>query len=167
MRLPRWLSGEESACQCRRFRLCPWVGKIPWRRKWQPTPVFLPGKPHGQRSLVGYSPQGHKRVRCNLATACMLSRFGLVPLCDAMHASLFCPWGFSRQEYWSGLPSPPPEDLPNPGTEPAFPMAPALGGEFFTDKSQGKPKQQQMLYIKVVERVNPKITHHRKKIFSI
>ena len=31
----------------------PWVGKIPWRRKWQPTPVFLPGKPHGQRSLVG------------------------------------------------------------------------------------------------------------------
>ena len=38
----------------------PWVGKIPWRRKWQPTPVFLPGKPHGQRSLVGYSPWGHK-----------------------------------------------------------------------------------------------------------
>ena len=38
----------------------PWVGKIPWRRKWQPTPVFLPGKSHGQRSLVGYSPWGHK-----------------------------------------------------------------------------------------------------------
>ena len=37
-----------------------WVGKIPWRRKWQPTPVFLPGEPHGQRSLVGYSPWGHK-----------------------------------------------------------------------------------------------------------
>ena len=36
------------------------VGKIPWRRKWQPTPVFLPRKSHGQRSLVGYSPQGHK-----------------------------------------------------------------------------------------------------------
>ena len=34
----------------------PLVGKIPWRRKWQPTPVFLPGKSHGQRSLVGYSP---------------------------------------------------------------------------------------------------------------
>ena len=34
----------------------PWVGKIPWRREWQPTPVFLPGKSHGQRSLVGYSP---------------------------------------------------------------------------------------------------------------
>ena len=44
------------------------VGKIPWRRKWQPTPMFLPGKSHGQRSLAGYSPQGHKRVRHNLAT---------------------------------------------------------------------------------------------------
>ena len=40
----------------------PWVGKIPWKRKWQPTPVFLPGKSHGQRSLVDYSPCGHKRV---------------------------------------------------------------------------------------------------------
>ena len=38
----------------------PWVGEIPWRRKWQPTAVFLPGKFHGQRSLVGYSPQGHE-----------------------------------------------------------------------------------------------------------
>ena len=38
----------------------PWVGKIPWRRKWQPTPILLPGKNHGQRSLVGYSPWGHK-----------------------------------------------------------------------------------------------------------
>ena len=46
--------------QCRRPRFNPWVGKIPWRRKWQPTPVILPGKSHGQRSLVGYSPWGHK-----------------------------------------------------------------------------------------------------------
>ena len=38
----------------------PCVGKIPWRRAWQPTPVFLPGKSHGQRSLVGYSPWGRK-----------------------------------------------------------------------------------------------------------
>ena len=37
-----------------------WIGKIPWRRKWQPTPVFLPGKSHGLRSLVGYSPRGRK-----------------------------------------------------------------------------------------------------------
>ena len=38
----------------------PWVGKIPWRRKWQPTPVFLPGESHGRRSLVGYSPWDRK-----------------------------------------------------------------------------------------------------------
>ena len=38
----------------------PWVGKIPWRRKWQPTPVLLPGESHGQRSLVSYSPWGRK-----------------------------------------------------------------------------------------------------------
>ena len=38
----------------------PWVGKIPWRGEQQPTPVFLPRESHGQRSLVGYSPQGHK-----------------------------------------------------------------------------------------------------------
>ena len=42
-RLPRWLSGKESASQCRSCRLDPWVRKMPWRRKWQPTPVFLPG----------------------------------------------------------------------------------------------------------------------------
>ena len=44
----------------RRRSLDPWVRKIPWRRKWQPTPVFLPGKSYGQRSLAGYSPWGHK-----------------------------------------------------------------------------------------------------------
>ena len=41
---PRWLSGKESTCQCRRLRFNPWVRKIPWKRKWQPTPVFVPGK---------------------------------------------------------------------------------------------------------------------------
>ena len=53
-------SGKEPSCQCRRHKICefdPWVGKIPWRRKWQPTPVFLPEEFHGQRSLAGYSPQ--------------------------------------------------------------------------------------------------------------
>ena len=39
------------------FATLPWAGKIPWRRKWQPTPVFLPGGFHGQRNLVGYSPR--------------------------------------------------------------------------------------------------------------
>ena len=40
----------------------PWVGKMPWRRAWQPTPVVLPGESHGQRSLVGYSPWGQKEL---------------------------------------------------------------------------------------------------------
>ena len=55
-----WLSGKESTCQCMRQGFDPWVRKIPWRRKWHPTPVFLPGKSHGQRSLVGFSPWGHQ-----------------------------------------------------------------------------------------------------------
>ena len=59
MELPRQLSGKESTRQCRRCGFNPWVGKIPLKRKWQPTPVFLPGKSHGQRSLVSYSPWGH------------------------------------------------------------------------------------------------------------
>ena len=59
--LPRWLSDEKSAYRsCKRCGFNPWVRKIPWRRKWQPTPVFLPGKFHRQRSLVGYSPYCHK-----------------------------------------------------------------------------------------------------------
>jgi len=48
----RWLSGKESTCQ---YRFNPWLMKIPWRSKQQFTPVFLPGKNTGQRSLVGYS----------------------------------------------------------------------------------------------------------------
>ena len=58
-------SGKEPICQCRRqnrYGFDPWVGKIPWRRKWQPTPVFLPGESHGRRSLAGYSPQSHKEL---------------------------------------------------------------------------------------------------------
>ena len=53
-------AGTSLVVQCRRPGFDPWVGKIPWRRKWQLTPVLLPGKSHGQRSLVGYSPWGRK-----------------------------------------------------------------------------------------------------------
>ena len=60
MGLPWWLSGQGSACLFRRHRFNPWGGKSPWRRKWQPTPVFLPGESHGQRSLVGCRQQGCK-----------------------------------------------------------------------------------------------------------
>ena len=56
---PGGTSGKESACQCSRLkrrRFDSWVRKIPWRRSSQPTPVFLPGEFHGERSLAGYSP---------------------------------------------------------------------------------------------------------------
>ena len=55
----RWLSDEQSACQAGDTGRS-WGRKIPWRRKWKPTPVLFPGKSHEQRSLVGYSPEGHK-----------------------------------------------------------------------------------------------------------
>ena len=66
--LPKWHYGKGSSCQCRRCKRCkrcefkPRVGNIPWRRKWQSTPVFLPGKFHGQMSLAGYSPWGLIKV---------------------------------------------------------------------------------------------------------
>ena len=66
--LPRWLTGKESACQCKRCGFNPWVRKGPCRRKWKPTPVSLPGKSHGQRRLAGYSPWNCKRVRHDLGT---------------------------------------------------------------------------------------------------
>ena len=64
----RWLSGKESACQCRKFGSNLWMEKILWRREWQPTPEFLPGKSHGQRRLAVYSPWSCKRVRHNWVT---------------------------------------------------------------------------------------------------
>ena len=60
---PGGTNGKDPACQFRRHKRCgwvqsdPWVRKIPWRRAWRPTPVFLPGASHGQRSLAGY---GHR-----------------------------------------------------------------------------------------------------------
>ena len=59
--LPRWLSGKEPTYQHRRHIFNPWVRKIPQRRKWQPTPVFLPGKYHGQRSLAGLQSMGSQK----------------------------------------------------------------------------------------------------------
>ena len=50
------------------YRFDPWAGTIPWRREWHPTPVFSPGKSHGQRCLMGYSPWGLKRVQHDLLT---------------------------------------------------------------------------------------------------
>ena len=63
-----WFSGKKSSCQYRRPGFNPCIGRSPWRGKWQPTPVFLPEKSHGQRGLVGCSPWTCNRVRRSLAT---------------------------------------------------------------------------------------------------
>ena len=62
MMLSWWLRGKSICSQCGRPRFDPWVRKIPWRRKWQPTPVSVPGESRGKRSLVDYSPRAHKEL---------------------------------------------------------------------------------------------------------
>ena len=137
MGIPRGASGKESACQWQRHKRCglnTWVRKIPWRRKWQPTPVFFPEKSRGQRSLVGYSPQGHKESDM---TECIHTHTNSLirPLSKWKKRQPFSciqlfvtPWTispsleFSRQKYWSGLPFSSPGDLPNPGTQPRSPV---------------------------------------------
>ena len=59
---PGGASGKEPTYQCRRSDLDPWVGNMPLRREWQPTPVYLPGEFQGQRSLESYSPWGHREL---------------------------------------------------------------------------------------------------------
>ena len=84
---PGGTSGKEPTCQWKRHKGCwfdPWVGKIPWRRKWQMISVFLPGEFHGQRSLTGYSLWGHKTAGHHLATNTFtlgdkVSQFALLP----------------------------------------------------------------------------------------
>ena len=84
--LLRWPSLKESACWCRRCRrheFDPWVGKILWIRKWQPTPVFLPGKFHGQRRLAGYTVHGVAKSQTQLSTHTLLyyyMNYSLFPL---------------------------------------------------------------------------------------
>ena len=140
MGFPAGVSGEEPACQCRRHRrhqFHPWVGRIHWRRAWQPTPVSLPGGSRGHTSLVGYGPHGPKEsdrlkrlgsqhpvchilehIPCRqgrtilqqVAAAAAKSLQSCPTLCDPIDGSppgSPVP-GFSRQEHWSGLPFPSP-----------------------------------------------------------
>ena len=92
--LPRGLSGKESAYQCTRCGFDPWVRKISWKKKWQPTLVFWPEKSHGQRSLVGHSPWGGQELGTTerLSTHCfdspnvLITAFGKIyyPFNDLM-----------------------------------------------------------------------------------
>ena len=139
--------------------LTQWVKKVrgtrKWRRrKWQPTPIFLPRRAHGQRSPEGYNPWGRKRVGHDLATKhynemTLIERRVCVCVCVCARArahacaqsclNLCGPWTiacqalltmeFSRQDYWSGLPFPSSGNLPDPGMEP---ISPVLAGRFFT-----------------------------------
>ena len=117
----------------RKSQFSSWVGKISWRRKWQPTPVFLPGKFHGWRSLASYSTWG---CRIKLTLSPLLFSCYSVDKRKKVK-SLSCvrffatPWTvayeappsmkFSRQEYWSVLPFPSPGDLPKPGIKLGLP----------------------------------------------
>ena len=115
-----------------------------WRKKWQPTPVFLPRESQGQRSLVGCHLWGRRESNMTEATYQQQQMMMIIILqiilyykfqwseviqscptrCDPMASSLHQPppsMGFSRQEYWSGLPFPSPANLPNPGIKPQSP----------------------------------------------
>ena len=128
---------------------------FPWRRKWQSTPAVLPGKSHGQRSLVGYSPWARKESDM---TERLHFHFFTFPggrsvrpskllqscptLCDPVDCSLpgSLSMGFSRQVYWSGLPFPSPGDLPHPRIKPASPVSPALQVDSLPLSHQGSPE---------------------------
>ena len=96
--LPWWLRGKRICLQSRRPGFDPWIGTIPWRREWLPTPVFLPGKSHGQRSLGGYSPRGCKESD---ATGRLAHYW--------VQLRLFCQWSCwfpaSDEKQFSGLPN--------------------------------------------------------------
>ena len=99
-------------CQCRRLWFNPWSRKIPWRRKWQPTPIFLPGKSHGQSSLVGYSPWGHKRVRYEWTTTNeyhsttnrpLLCMFSSISISLSTYIQWTWPCAKLREDIWNNL----------------------------------------------------------------
>ena len=96
--LPWWLSGKVSACQCRRCGFSSWVRKIPWRRKWQLTPVLLPGESRGQKRQVGYSPwdrQESDTTKQQQQRRFTGHEFEQTPGDSARPGSLVCcsPWG--------------------------------------------------------------------------
>ena len=99
------LSGKESACQCRRRMFNPGMGRIPWRRKWQPTPVFLPRKSHRQRSLAGYSPWSCKESNKTEHTRMLFILILLFYVIDFSKrlVSLNCPFLFMKKPGWGNV----------------------------------------------------------------
>ena len=103
-------SGKEPTCHCRRWTRCgfdPWVGEIPWRRKWQPTLVLLPGKSYGWRSLVGYTPWSNKELDTTewLHFLSFLSYLNVAEMAGETASSgypLRAPWTYSCQTALTG-----------------------------------------------------------------
>ena len=128
--LPRRGSGEASTYQCRRHVFDPWIRKIPWNRKWQPTPVFLPGKSHEQRSLAGYSPWDCKvsDVTEQLSTQAPMLLFVHSVMSDSLqphglqHARLPCPSLSQTHVHWVGDATQPSHPLLSP-SPPAFSLS--------------------------------------------
>ena len=107
MHIPRCHSDKEPACSAgdMRHMFDPWGGKIPWRRAWQPTPVFLPGESHGQRSLEGYGPWGCKESditeRLNTLASMQCTKLRL----DFIYIYIY-PWGPPPRLRWRGCQHP-------------------------------------------------------------
>ena len=141
--------------QSRRPRFDPWVGKICWRRKWPPTPVFWPGEFHGERSLAGYSPWGRKeqdtaeQISLNFQKEQELGcDFAKVPCAHAQafsHIQQFVilwtvayqaplPMLFTRNKFWSGLLFSSPGNLLPQRIKPTFLTSTAFAGRFFTTR---------------------------------
>ena len=150
---PSGIVGKESACQCGRYKKCgfdPWVGKISWGREWLPTPVFLPGKSHEQRSLAGYSSWDHKDLdtteQLNMHATFLFRELQnilslsfnfqskawwwwwfscchvqLLQVHRLQPARLLCPWDFPGKNTGVGCHVLPPREIPDLGIKPSSP----------------------------------------------
>ena len=154
--MPRWLSGKESACQYRRHRRLKfdsWVGKIPWRRKRQPTPVFLPGKSYGQRSLVGFSPWGCRESDMTELLSMLTGERG------GEEAGLHRSW--SAEQSQRRLPLSP---LGSPGTtlSPNLQNSDNLGKTSVSSKAKGDYIYFKKIFLQInIEYANTPIEHSR------
>ena len=144
-----------SACNAGDPSSIPWSGKIPWRWKWQPTPVLLPGKSHGLRSLVGYSPWGRKELDTTEwlhfhfhfqytvdANVCVLSCFSHVqffwdPMDCSPPCSSVCEILQARILKWVAMPSSRGSSWPRDQTH--ISCGSCIAGRFFTTEPPGEP----------------------------
>ena len=149
--------GKESACQCRRHWFDPWVMKIPWKRKWQPTPVFLPGKSYGQKSLVGYSPWGWKIVGQDLVAKLCPT---LLQPRELQPTRLLCQWDFPGKNTGVGCHFLFQEIFLAQGLNPGLPHCRQT---LYCLSHQGSPRKQGRVLIKEVKNILEKSFGYRVK----